>query len=275
MPVKSSVSYTVMIFIHFDRKKMKLSYLLSMSILVTNTIFSGASIAAEKTPKEIFSDATLLMQSHKFAEAIPLLEELKVVYPTETVFWNLGISASEIAENSKALQAWLAYRNIAPDKWQGRAKLIQTYQALQDYSSRDRERNDLIALWKSGTDKELSSQTVFCREQFFYEGRKIIVLEYFNPTGSNKIIYSFIALNNSGQQEFKISLGNYDTINQIALELGERPKDVRLYHLDLYRQNLHETYKFFNGQPSYNEIRELVLDVLKGKQKPISSTLKK
>jgi len=130
----------------------------------------------------------------------------------------------------------------------------------------------LVALWQAGTNTELSAQPIFCREQFKHGGRKVMVLEYFNPSGPKLIVYSFVVVNESGQQDFKISLGSYDNTNQVALELGQRPKDKRIYHLDLYRSNLHETHGMYLGKPSYDEIRQVVLDVLSGKNKAISSS---
>ena len=247
---------------------------LRLCFLVAAFGLAAPAFAADKTPQEKFADVVTLMNSGKFAEAIPILEDLKANYPTETVFWNLGLSATEVGDNAKALQAWLGYRNVAPDSWQGRAKLVQTYQALGDIDARDRERDALVALWKAGTNAPLSAQTLYCRDQFKQDGRKVLALEYFNPSGPKMVVYSFNVLNDAGQADFRISLGSYDNTNQVALELGERPKDKRLYHLDLYRAGMHETHGFFIGQPSYDDTRRLVVDVLTGKNKPISSSTK-
>ncbi len=250
---------------------MKIRTLLIVGLLAAANGVTQLASAGEQTPQQQFAGAVALMASHKYAEAIPLLEALTSSYPTATVFWNLGLSAAEVGDNAKALQAWRAYRELAPDNWQGRAKLVQAYQALGELAARDRERAALVALWQTGSDAELSAQPIFCREQFRQDGQKMMVLEYFKPSGPTMVVYSFVGVNDAGQHEFKLSLGSYDSTNQVALELGQRPADKRLYHLDLYRGKAHETHGFFIGQPDYDEIRSAVVKVLAGKSKPIAS----
>lgn len=163
-----------------------------------------------------------------------------------------------------------------PNDWKVRAKLIQTYQSLGNIEARDRERTNLITLWKSGEVKDLSAQPLYCREQILLDGQKVFAFEYFNPSGQNMVLYSFIVSFASGQPGYKISLGSYDSQNQIALELGERPKDKRYYHLDVYRTigqiAVHESHGAFVGEPSYDVIRPMVGNILIGKSKPISSS---
>lgn len=252
---------------------MKLRFSRIFIVLIASLAFSRFSAAVDQTPQEKFSSVVALLNAHKSAEALPILEDLSKTNPTAPVFWNLGMSAADVGNNNEALQAWLSYREVNPNNWQVRAKLVQTYQALGDLKARDNERAELVALWQGGTNTELSAQPMFCREQFKHDGRKVMVLEYFNPSGPKLIVYSFVVVNESGQQDFKISLGSYENTNQVALELGQRPKDKRIYHLDLYRSNLHETHGMYLGQPSYDEIRQVVVEVLSGKNKAISSSI--
>jgi tetratricopeptide (TPR) repeat protein len=231
-----------------------------------------AASAADLTPQEKFAQAGALIKAKDFAAALPLLEDLNKTYPTASVSWNLGIAASEVGNHQEALAAWQAYRQARPELWEARAKLVQAYQALGDVAARDRERAELVALWKSGTDPELAKQAMFCREQFRQDGRKVMVFEYFNPSGDMMVVYGFVVLNDQGKPDFRVSLGSYEFTNKVALELGERPADKRLYHLDLYRANVHETHGFFLGQPGYELVRARVLEVLSGKSKPSSSS---
>ncbi|MES2902250.1 MAG: hypothetical protein V4723_21155 [Pseudomonadota bacterium] len=241
-------------------------------LLVASLVFSRVCAAADQTPQDKFATAVALLNAKKLAEAFPIFDDLSKTYPTPSVFWNLGITAAEVGNNKEALRAWLSYRETNPTNWQVRAKLVQTYQALGDLAARDKERADLMASWRAGTDAQLSAQPHYFREQFQQDGRKVMVLEYFNPSGPKLIVYSFVVLDKTGQPDFKISLGSYDLTNQVALELGERPKDKRMYHLDLYRSNSHETHGMYLGQPGYDQIRPVVVDVLSGKRKAASSS---
>lgn len=226
---------------------------------------------APADPKEEFARATAFMDKSQFAEAVPILESLAMHYESEDILWNLGISATEIQANDKALKAWLEYRKLAPDDWRGRAKLVQAYQATGNIKQRDEERAELIRLWEKGEDPDLRQQATFCREQIIEANRRVFVLEYFRPGGENMVVYSF-QVQAPGAEGYRISLGSYDGTNRVGWELGQRPRSVRLYHLDLYRSNLHATYGFFEGQPTYETVRENVMSILSGKAKAMSST---
>jgi hypothetical protein len=70
---------------------------------------------------------------------------------------------------------------------------------------------------------------------------------------------------------FVISLGSYSYVNALVRE--ENASGPRMFHLDAYYpDNVHETYGFYEGEPSYEETRELVLSILRGERKPISGT---
>ncbi len=230
------------------------------------------AIAEDRTPEQKFSDVVALMQSRKFAEALPLLVDLETRHPTPAAYWNLGLSAAELGDDATALRAWRELRSAAPDDWRARAKLVQTFQALGDLQARDRERAELVARWQGGQDAPLSAQQLYCRDQFNQAGHRIVVLEYFSPSAPARVLYSFVAVNGAGQQDFRVSLGSDDTTNRVALELGQRTPDQRIWHLDLDRPGLHETYGVFPVQTGYDGIRAAVVDVLAGRRKPISAS---
>ena len=234
-------------------------------------VASASGQPASPTPEEQFSKAAAFMEKGQFADAVPILEALAREYENEDVFWNLGLSATEIHANDKALNAWLEYRKVAPNDWRGRAKLVQAYQATGDIKARDEERAELIRLWEKGEDAELKGESTFCREQIIEANRRVFVLEYFHPEGERMVIYSF-QVRAPGAEDYRISLGSYESTNKVGWESGARPRNVRLYHLDLYRPKLHETYAFYEGQPSYETVRAAVISILAGESKAMSST---
>jgi tetratricopeptide (TPR) repeat protein len=226
---------------------------------------------AAPSPQEQFNKAAEFMEKGQFAEAVPILEALAEEYESENVLWNLGIAATEIHENDKALKVWLQYRKLAPDDWRGRAKLVQAYQATGNMKARDEERAALISLWERGDDADLKKQETFCREQIIEADLRVFVFEHFRPAGEFMVIYSF-EVRAPGAEDYRVSLGSYEGTNQVGWETGSRPRNVRLYHLDLYRPKFHATYAFYEGQPAYETVRENVLAILSGKANPLSST---
>lgn len=237
-------------------------------------LLAAASATAQTdlaSREQAFSKAMELMENNQHAEAIPILEALARDHKSESVLWNLGLAASEIRANDKALRVWLDYRSVAPDDWRGRAKLIQAYQATGDLKARDEQRAQLFRLWEEGKDADLASQTVYCREQIIEANRRVFALEYFRPAGDRMIFYSF-QVRAPGEEGFKITLGSYEGTNQIMRETGKLKGDERIYHLDLYRPKLHETYAFYGSLPSYEAVRANVVSILSGTLNPVSSS---
>jgi hypothetical protein len=71
-----------------------------------------------------------------------------------------------------------------------------------------------------------------------------------------------------------VTLGSYDFTTQIAREAGQIKPDERVYHLDYYRGNEHRTYGLFDvTPPTYDKTRAMVIDIVKGKGKPVSSSV--
>ncbi|MGZ4985210.1 MAG: tetratricopeptide repeat protein [Chthoniobacterales bacterium] len=241
-------------------------------ITTTINVFAVADPAA--LPAEsAFQKAVGLMGKRQFREAIPYLERVRKELPeNSSVLWNLGIARAELREHERAIEVWKTYCRIVPDDWQGKAKLIQAYQGMGDLKARDAEIGDLYKLRETSSDPKLKSAEKFCREQTVIGGRSVFAFEYFSPEGARRRYLRFSVLNKDGTEDFYLSLGSYDDTTEIARELGQISKEQRIYHLDEYRKNAHRTYGMFQEQPDYDKVREIVLSVLEGKQKPISAS---
>jgi tetratricopeptide (TPR) repeat protein len=245
--------------------------------LVTRLLISATFIASScgyaADPEATFRRAITFLESQKYAEAVPLLKELFAAYPnSQGVLWNLGIAAAEINDDTLALDAWNRYRKNFPQDARALPKLVQTYQSLGWLVDRDREREALFSFRNSLPLNERDAFPQFCREQFRVKGVKVMAFEVFEPTGSNRLYYRFSILDTAGKETAFFSLGSYDSTTQIARELGEIAADGRAYHLDRYAVGTHATYGHFNGLPSYEVVRQLVVDALLGKSHPMSES---
>lgn len=99
--------------------------------------------------------------------------------------------------------------------------------------------------------------------------------EHFRLDGNRAIRYQFdIVGKDKTDEEFRISLGSYERDNLIWREMANpKPKDgERLFHLDGYFKNGHATYGMFSPEPSYDEVRRMVIDILEGKLEAVTSS---
>ncbi len=253
---------------------------LAIVAALSASITSGAQDKPQNHPsteavaEKAFNDGNDLMRQRKYKEALARYQEGLAKEPDSPgLLFNGGLAAFMSKEFATAEKLWKSLTGLDPDDWKARAKLVQVYQALGDLKSRDEQRAKLLELRKSGRLEELNKQDFYCREQFEAAGKRVMVFEHFELKGERALRYVFIVLDESGEGEaFRISLGSYETTNRISVELGSVKKGERMFHLDGYYKWGHATYGFFTPEPSYDEVRKRVIDILEGKTQPQSQT---
>jgi len=252
-----------------------------LGVLGLSVLFAASTCFADTDPEAGFNKGVQLMGEKRYQEAMEQFESALGHNPDNpSVLWNLGVVAAEVGRHDKALEYWTRYRLVSPDDWQGIASLVQTRQALGDLASRDRARDEIFRLRASGKNSDLNQAEFYIREQTVIGGRKVIVLEFFEPLKKDwAVFYAFLAVDNAGKPEYRISLGSYETTNQIDRELGNLKEGERLYHLDGYFGKKHVTYRFYQAgkPPAYDAIRvhavSIIADIEKKGSSPSISAL--
>ncbi|WP_205525745.1 tetratricopeptide repeat protein [Pyxidicoccus trucidator] len=211
----------------------------------------------------------VLMEQGRTDEGVALLEKAAArgTLDDVTLRYNLGLHFQLAGKHARALEHFQAASLKAPEDWRILAKLVQEHQALGQRAERDAR---LVALrrlkQRGGVDSPF-----FVREQFQEAGQKVMVFEHFELEGERAVRYRFEVISADGESiQRTLSLGSYDFTNAVT---QNRTPGVRLFHLDGYfPDNSHQTFAFFNGEPSYDDTRELIVEVLRGERKPVSGT---
>lgn len=209
----------------------------------------------------------------KHAEALARYREGLVIAPTHPgLLYNAGLAAYLSNDFTAAAELWRRIRELYPEDWQTRTKLVQVYQALGNLEARDEERAALFERRKLGGDEGLTKEEFYCRDQFEMGGRKVMAFEHFELKGSRAIRYRFAVMDPAGKQrDFRISLGSYEAMNSFLGAAGRLKEGERVFHLDAYYQNgAHLTFGFYTPEPSYDEVKRLVIQILEDKLRPIS-----
>jgi tetratricopeptide (TPR) repeat protein len=108
-----------------------------------------------------------LLDQNKPAEALLRFQvAFQFVADETSSLFNGGLAAYLSGNFPIAADLWERLKEVDPDDWRVRPKLIQVYQALGRITERNTERAELIELWKSGEITDLSRQSEYCREQF-------------------------------------------------------------------------------------------------------------
>jgi tetratricopeptide (TPR) repeat protein len=244
----------------------------------------------EAQGEKAFNAANALLGQGKAEQALVEYKKAMSFLPDEpAIYFNAGMAAFRIKDYAFAAEAWSKLKTLDPADWHTRAKLVQVYQALGKQAERDKERVELFEMWKSAkasakpgdqgdpSQRELKDQVEYCRDQFEVKDLKIMAFEHFELNGERALRYVFSILNKTEDgEDFRISLGSYDLTNTIWRQSKNPPPkpDERLFHLDGYFKNgAHATYGLYFPEPTYDAVRSKVIQILEGKDSPISATV--
>ena len=222
-----------------------------------------------KNPDSLELLGSHLLKARQFDEARKLLTQVVVMKPRSgDVLFDIGQLEQLAGNNAAALAAYEKGLKISPDDDHAWAKMVQLHQALGHVKERDAARDKVFTLWKAGDEKNEK----YCREQFQHGNSKVMVFEYFELTGDRPVRYAFHLLGKDGKSNAHISLGSYESTTEAARAVGEIKNNERIFHLDSYQTNRHSTLGMFDSEPDYEKTRQMVVDFLDGKLKPLSSS---
>ncbi|HEX8440410.1 tetratricopeptide repeat protein [Archangium sp.] len=222
-----------------------------------------------RNAQALFFLGLLYMDQGKTEAALEAYEKARTYEPEFAMaHYNAGQLHQLRGESAQALECFQKAADLDPQDWRTRAKLVQLHQTLGNQEKRDAEREALLLLHQAGkVDKEY-----FVRDQFQEAGRTVIAVESFTLEGDWAKRYEFqVYAPDAREPALVISLGSYAFTNAFARE--KNPSAPRVFHLDAYYPDkTHETYGFFEGEPSYDDTRARVVSILRGEVKPTSST---
>jgi len=215
------------------------------------------------------SSGDQFMQQKRYAQALTAYKEGLAASPQSTsLLYNGGLAAYLEKDYTSALKLWSALKSLQPGDHQVRSKLIQTYQAAGEFVARDKERAAMLLLHPMSQDAEFKKKDSYCLEQFEVAGASVRAYEFFELKGEFAVRYLFSILNDDGATEkYRLTLGSYDITNAIARENGNLKPGERRFHLDGYYDagKTHKTYGLFRNEPTYDEARAMVINVISGK----------
>ncbi|MGE0492047.1 MAG: hypothetical protein AB7S38_22730 [Vulcanimicrobiota bacterium] len=240
-------------------------------LLLTSLLF--LSMLAWADPEDAFEAGNRALEAKNYQEALEFYRQSLAEGETESTLWNAGLAAYLSGQAEAALEYWSKLKQFAPDDLRLRGKLIQAYELKGDKVNRDRERAELVELWRSSRADD--DEPFFCRDQFQAGGNRVMVFENYELEGPRAVKYTFIVLQPEvDEEDYRISLGSYDVTNQLAHELGEVAEGERAYHLDGYYDEgaRHATFEMFKKEPDYDTVKAMVVEILEGKREAVSSS---
>lgn len=212
-----------------------------------------------------------LMRLKRGGEAIIHLERAVSLDPSDVLAaYNAGQHHQNVDQPTKALPFFELVAKSDPNDWHVRAKLVQMHQALGQAPERDARRREVLALHAAG--KIESKHKDFCREQWSMKGVRVMAFESFTLEDPRAVRYTF-RIARGETLERVLSLGSYQFTTDYMRGSGQLKPTERAWHLDGYGlDSSHLTYGIFNAEPTWEQTRQMVVDVLNDRLKPSSGT---
>lgn len=251
----------------------------ALAVLALAASERAAPAEAGSDVQALFAKANELLQEKKFAEALPLYQELAQKVPNGSgVFANMALAAEGMRDHELAVRARLRFLELRPDDPQQMGSLMGNYQALGKLAERDAQREKIFARWNALPPADKDRVKAYVRDEFDAGGVHFIVTEYFAPAAPVNRIYRFDAVDSARKILYFFGLETGDPTTNIARELGTIKKDERIYSLDRYEtkgQMLHHaSFGLMSRQPDYDTVRVMVVNAVEGRLPAASSSVR-
>jgi len=242
---------------------------------VQETSTSRDSVSSA-TPKESIGSrmrtATLAFQAGDCDKAIIMFREVIADDPTNILAHNLAGNCSlRLRDYPAAIDSFQHALQLQPDEWHNLAGLMRSYTLAGRDKERDQEREHLRQLDSQG---RLPKNFSYVFDFFMVGDRQVEGLEFLHLSGRFNLRYDFNVYTPKGDVVYRLALES-DDIGQ-PLWAKEHPKEAaagyREFSLDGYSSNSHQLYRFYDGEPHYEKLRDDVKQVLLGNMKPLAST---
>lgn len=174
-------------------------------------------------------------------------------------------AAVELYQGPLAVQYAEKARQLDPQDWKIHTTLVAAYSADGRKVQRDQERATLRQLHQTGP-LDARQATGFLLEMFPDGAHRIDAIEEFEPMGKFHTWYRFLVRQADGRRiwEIDVQSNDFDQRSWAAAHPAEAARGARQFQLAGHGDNDQEVdYRMFSGQPDYDAIRAMVVQILK------------
>ncbi len=245
-----------------------------------------AALTAEQ--KTRFHEAAKRFAAGDYAGALPMFRELSSQLQPGTsaqivVAKYASESALNMGDRDYAFSLLKPIVAAAPDDWQALSLMVRAYAETGQKAQRDATLAHLMDLHRRGVSPQLTQMQQFLMERIATKNGSIRIWYSFVPWGNFKTYVFSRIYDASGQQVLRVTLESSDFDQpQFAKEHPDMAaKGMRRFSMDGYGQDkkldngqvsqTHMTFGFFDGEPSYDVVRDRIVAIAEKQVGPISS----
>ena len=217
-----------------------------------------------------------------YAKLKPIHEAVPGNAPVAKFTAEAAINSGDRAYAQGVLTRLLA---ASPDDWQARTLQARIYAEAHNDAARDAELKRLIVQHANTSDNNFRQQNALLIERdMLPDGGHLDIFYSMQPWSRYNIYEMARVYDAGGKQRFRITLesGDFDQPLWAKTHAELAAKGERAFSMDGYSDQpatattqatqTHSTYGFFDGQPSYDTVRDRMIAIASGKGAPLSST---
>jgi tetratricopeptide (TPR) repeat protein len=256
------------------RPRMKIvASLLSATLALAPLAAPLTATAQDAVPT--FNQAMALLKDGKKAEALQAFEAIVASHPPEPS--PALYEAAAIALDSNKWQEAKPYAQqlvkLNPGSMLAWELMVQVDQASGATEDEKLATDSLYSAWRSALDPSVKARLSFTRDRIFGPKRTLIVNQTLEPIGEDILRYVFQPIDSVGHPSHYLILHSDSQTNEQWRDAGTITDSQAVYHLDEIKRQPDGTeaavpYKFFIGEPDYETVRKVVVDILNGQAKP-------
>jgi len=247
-----------------------------IAVVIVATCWIGASVAAEEGADPRRAQAQSLVAAGKPAEALPIYDELTAAGSTDSSLYNEASRAAVAAHDMRRGATYIERKiKLEPNNYVLRYLMPFAWRMAGDEARAQRAGEDFIAYWKTSTDPILRSRRSFRIDQFSAGNATVEVeqcIEIAGPLGVGYMFEIFAPANPppspaelAQTHRERIVLEHDRAVHELLAKQLNKPDVVRP-SLDLLSPAGHVTLKWFDAEPDYASLREIVAKYVAGEQ---------
>jgi hypothetical protein len=232
--------------------------------------------------KQQFDDAGKAYSAHRFAESLALHQTLLKDFPGDPIL--LKFEGEDYLEGGNAAAAMAALKPLAsadPYDWQAAALLVHACAEAGDKACRDQQMAHMLELHSRGITPPRFQQ--YPVESVKLGDNTLLINTSIVPWGMYKIYALGKITDGSGKLLMSITLesSDFDQPGYAKEHPEDAAKGMRRFSIDTYaetgtdsagnRTQTQGLYKFIDGQPPYDTIREEFVKIASGRGAPVAS----
>jgi tetratricopeptide (TPR) repeat protein len=206
------------------------------------------------------------LQANHPRQALSDFQQVLGADPNNTAANLLASTAAvELFQGQLAVQYAEKARQLDPGNWKIHTTLVAAYSAAGMKQQRDQERAQLEQLHKTGAP-DARQATGFLLEMFPFGTYRVDAVEYFEPMGKFHTWYRFLVRQADGHRVWEVDVqsDDFDERSWAEAHTAEAGAGARQFQITGHGDNHQDVeYRNFSGRPDYDNIRVMVVEILR------------